>query len=253
MSDEDYILDHEVGVQNDGEAVAVEDAPVEETAAPEAEAEPTQEETPEQEEHRKKTGSQRAKEKAQRLAEENEMLRRLLTQQQKPAEQESPKAPQADGKPLQENYETHAEWVEAVTDWKVDQRLREREAKVEAEKRQTTWQTKAEAARAKYQDFDDALESAPAPSRPVAEVLAESPVGAELAYHLANHPDDYQRINRMSPVAAARELGLLEARLATPKSAAAPVAAASRAPKPPSPVSAAPAAKPTDDGRIVVY
>lgn len=244
MNDLDVILDDGVDTAVAEPSEEVQEQPPETPAA---------EETPEQvEERKKKTGSQRAKEKAQRLAEENEMLRRMLLdkEQQKPKEA----APvQTEGKPRQDDYETHAEWVEAVTDWKVDQKLKEREAKAESEKRQSTWEGKAKEARAEYEDFDEALESAPAPSRAVAEVLAESPLGAKLAYHLATHAEDYSRINKLNPIAAARELGLIEASITRPKSNPAAPAAATKAPKPPTPITATAAAKPADDGRLVTY
>jgi len=219
MSD-DLVFDApETGVQNDGEPVVVpaEPEPVaaEPEESPETEGEESGEELEAAEAPKKKSGSQRWKEKAQREAEEKEYWKRQALAQKEPEKPAAPVA--AEGKPQLDAYDTHAEWVEAVAEWKVDQKLKAREEQGEATKRQQSWEQKAKEAREEIgDDFDDALESAPAPSRAVAEVLSESPLGAKLAYHLASHPEEYSRINRLSPIAAARELGLIEARIAAP-------------------------------------
>ena len=68
MSDE-YLVESEVGVQNDGEPVAVVEEPQNLAEAVEAASEVVEEPEPEEpgEEPKKKTGSQRARERAQRL------------------------------------------------------------------------------------------------------------------------------------------------------------------------------------------
>ena len=242
---EDLVFD-EVPVETAPEAVPETppepEAPPEEAAEPEA-VEP--DEAEEEEKPHKKTGSQRWKEKAAREAQEKEYWKAQALQQKAPETPATVQPISADG-PKQEDYETHTEWVKASI-------RHEAKAMIEAEKRQASWEQKSASARAKFEDFDDALQTAPAPSRAVAEVLSESPQGAEVAYHLATHPDLYTRINRLPPVAAALELGRIEAGLAAPvavKKAAAPI---TKAPKPPSPVTAAVTNKPSDDGRLETY
>lgn len=244
MSDEYIIEAPEMGVQNDGEPVAVAEEPTSLAEAVEAVETPEPEPTEEQE-HKKKTGSQRARERAQRLEAENEALRRLLTQQQ-PVKEEP--AVLTTGEPRAEDFDSHEAWVKASIRYEAKRLLEEEKAQTETQKRQQSWNDKAQEARAKYEDFDEVLQEAPAPSQSVAEVLAESPLGAEVAYHLATHPDLYRRINSLAPVAAARELGILEATFAprkeTPKTA-------TKAPKPVAPVTAPVAVKATNDGLLV--
>lgn len=243
----------DLGTQNDGEPAVVEAEAqaeeVQETAA-EPEAQETAAEDEGHEEPKKKSGSQRAREKAARLEAENEALRRLLLQNQ--PKEEARQVQEDPGKPKAENYNSHEEWVEALADWKTEQKLAQREAQREQERRSREWATKADQARAKYEDFDEALNDAPAPPRHVAAVLNDSPLGAELAYHLATHPDTYRRITSLEPFAAVRELGRLEAGLESPKKPEAPKPQ-TKAPRPPAPVTAPPAPKPSDDGRLVVY
>lgn len=239
MSD-DLVFDEVAPVETAPEAVP-EPAPVEaEPEAPEPEAAEAEADD-EAEKPRHKPGSQKWKEKAQREAQEKEYWKAQALQQKTPEPAPSPVS--ADG-PKQDDFDTHAEWVKASIRY-------EAKAMIEAEKRQQTWEQKAQAARTRFTDFDEALETAPAPSRAVAEVLNESPIGGDVAYHLATHPDEYNRINRLGPVAAALELGRIEARLAPQKKA--PITPATKAPRPPSPVTAAAAARPSDDGRVESY
>lgn len=84
----------------------------------------------------------------------------------------------------------------------------------------------------KYADFDavvydDDLSITPT----MAEVIAESEVGMELAYWLGKNPEEAAKIARMRPAQAARAMALQEAKLATP--APAPT---SKAPTPITPV-----------------
>lgn len=59
------------------------------------------------------------------------------------------------------------------------------------------------------------------PSAPInqtmAEVLMDSERGPEVAYYLSTHREEGQRIQKMSPLSAAREIGRIEAQLAAPK------------------------------------
>lgn len=65
-------------------------------------------------------------------------------------------------------------------------------------------------------------------STEVAALIAESPDGPAIAYHLAQNLDVASEIARLSPLAAAREIGRIESKLNQPKPA--PV---SKAPAPP--------------------
>lgn len=226
----------DLGVQGDGEPAKV--------TAQEQVEEPAEEPTPdtdsedeveEEEKPKKKSGSQRWKEKAHREAEEKEYWRQLALKNQQP---EANKTEVPSDKPAPERFDTHEAYLEALVDWKADQKVKAQEA----ERRQEAWSTKAQEARSKFDDFDDALQSAPAPSPSVSEVLFESPKGAELAYYLATHEDEYKRINKLSPVAAARELGLIEGRISAEKkeAKAAPVSKAPRPVAPVNPASSAP-------------
>lgn len=73
-------------------------------------------------------------------------------------------------------------------------------------------------ARTRYPDFDQAREAAAAnTSVAVSQMVVESESAAELAYHLGKNPDVARALSKMPPLAAAREIGKIEASLSMPK------------------------------------
>ena len=125
-------------------------------------------------------------------------------------------------KPTQDQFANYADFVEALTDWKADEKVRtalETRDKQSAEKqkadtRTKTWVERSAAAKAAIPDLDRVLSTSDVPvASHVTEQLLDSEQGPQLAYHLATHPDVAERLNAMSPTQAARELGRLEATL----------------------------------------
>jgi len=226
--------EEQLGIIQDGEPVAVEtiepttEAPVVKTE------DHAGEESGEVEQHKKKTGSQRAREALQRerearirLETELEILRRNGAPAQKAVDSDAPKL---------EDFDTHADWVNATVQHGIRKALESERNKAQANTWQERWEPKAEKAREKYEDFDDALAYMPPLPRHIAEVLAESDAEADLAYHLATHPEDVKRLQSMSPSLAGRELARLEAKFAAP--APKPERKSTAAPPPPNPVGA---------------
>lgn len=63
------------------------------------------------------------------------------------------------------------------------------------------------------------------PDTPIGDTIMDSPIGPQLALHLAEHPEEFQRIYGLHWKAQLRELGKLEASLSTAPAAPAPPAA----------------------------
>lgn len=138
--------------------------------------------------------------------------------EQRPAQKEAATA----GRPKEEEFDSHAEYVEALTDWKLDQKLsdrdaRDRQTKVQTEfqKRVSTHVERVNAFKSEHDDFDEALEDVDdiPISVAVQEVILDSDNGPELMYELAKNRAEYARICALSPLAAARELGKFESKL----------------------------------------
>jgi hypothetical protein len=149
------------------------------------------------------------------------------------------------GKPKVDDFETYEEFTEALAEWKIAQhQSKQTEAKQarEAEQQRKAvldqWNSRADAVREKLPDYDEVLESAD--DVPLAgylqEALLESEIGPELAYHLAKNRAELERLTKLSPTSAVRELGKIEASLSK-TTAPQPKKQISTAPKPVTPLS----------------
>lgn len=185
---------------------------------------------------RKKSGSQRRKERAERAEAEVERLRKVVedmalkgagdSRTEQAPKAEATKAVGDAGKPNPDAFDSYTEYTEALTDWKIEQREKAREAAAEQSRRESQQREqmnahseRVKAFAAEHVDFDDVLaEVADLPLSPSVEhLLLTSETGPALMYELAKNVDEFKRINALDPLAAARELGRLESRL-TPAS-----------------------------------
>lgn len=179
---------------------------------------------------RRKNGFQkRIKKLNSRIAErdrEIEYLKKLAFQerdQERPSSETTEEKPsEPTGKPNPDDFETQAEYVDALTDWKLEQREKQTEAERRAQAMQTkqaemarTYTERAEAFAAEHEDFHDVLEEVEdIPVSPAVQgLILESENGPQIAYQLAQDRETFERINQLPPLAAAREVGRIEARL----------------------------------------
>ena len=204
------------------------------------------------------SGEEKPQEKPKRSAREriNELTKRAHEAEreaQRWREAAERKTADPSEKPNPDKFGSYDEYVEALADWKADQRVAESFKRRDAERSQAA---EARAAEAKAQawaerqsefreatpDYDAVVGKSAVQIAPhVVDTLLDSESGPELAYHLAKRPETVKRINALSPLSAARELGRIEATLSNP--AAPQIKPASKAPAPITPVrSSAPAA-----------
>lgn len=172
--------------------------------------------------------------------------------QRAPAEPKSEKRVEAapaiaDGKPDPNKFETHAEFVEALTDWKYDQRKKADQQLEQKSKLQSDFDVVAKSHAERVEsfkkatpDFDEMLENLDTvPNNPVVgQMIIESENGPALLYALAKDPVEAKRIASLSPLAVARELGKIEARLSKAPESKSPTTKLTQAPKPLAPVGA---------------
>lgn len=139
--------------------------------------------------------------------------------------------------PKLEDFEDPKEFIKAATKYAIQEekkalaaeRASEAEAKV-LETKTSTWVERQNSARESITDYDEVVSSADLPvQNHIRDALLDSEKGPELVYHLAKNPDVLDRLNSLSPLQAAMEIGRLEAKLATPAAASKPV---SNAPPP---------------------
>jgi hypothetical protein len=137
------------------------------------------------------------------------------------------------------------EYSERLTDWKLEQAHQagateaKRSQQLESQKAiNAKWE--ATAAASTHPDFQDAIASVGPfiTEAGVADLIKGSDVGGEILMYMHEHQDETLAMARLgNPVAIAREIGKLEARLTPPKTK--PAAAAQPLPKPPAAIDSA--------------
>jgi hypothetical protein len=95
--------------------------------------------------------------------------------------------------------------------------LQDREAR-EAERKAVKGFTESVAnSRSKHTDYDDVVTNPNLViSEDVVNVLQMSEIGGEIAYHLGQNPDEAAHLSSLPPLAIAKEIGKIEARLVEP-------------------------------------
>lgn len=151
-------------------------------------------------------------------------------------------------KPARADFADDEAFVEALTDWKTDQKLNahsqqtatERQHEAEARESATRfdlYQQRVNDSAEAMPDYHEVVGKSDVPAAPhVLESILDSDQGPALAYHLAKNPDVAAQLNDMTPLQAAREIGRLEAQLAQPKADPTPEKRTTKAPAPINPV-----------------
>lgn len=127
-------------------------------------------------------------------------------------------------KPKADDFDTHEEYVEALTDWKLEQKEVERErlakeksAKDDYQKQVESFQSKVKDFEKDHDDFQDVMsevDDIPL-SFSLQDAILTSDIGPAIMYELAKNREELERISALGPVQAAREIGKIEARLSS--------------------------------------
>lgn len=112
------------------------------------------------------------------------------------------------------------EYAKALAEYSTEKALAERDRQQALAKEQEaqqkiiqSWAQKVQAAKAEMPDFDDMVASSDVVvNNAVRDAILESDVGPKILYHLAENNDLAKKIAGLSPNAALREIGKLEAR-----------------------------------------
>ena len=212
----------------------VDEKPVEETAKKD-DAEEKKDEKPAEPEEKKENHFER---RQKRLLQERAEYKAKAEWYEKVMAQQQQQANSPEGKPVRENYQSDAEFNEALVDWRVEQKLSTVKQEMEQSQRQNAvlndWQKKVAGAKETYEDYDDVLATADdiQLTGPVQEAIMDSEYGPDIAYYMARHPEDAMRIVNLSPTAAVREIGRIEAVIGMEEKGKKPASRATPAPKP---------------------
>jgi hypothetical protein len=152
-----------------------------------------------------------------------------------PPSTEEPATP----KPVEGDFENYNDFTEALTDWKVDQKMAIYDAEAERKKTDGAYIEKRENLIGKlekgkelHDDFDELVNDPIVPmTEEIIEILAETEYPAEIAYHLATNLALCTKISRMPPHAAAVAIGNIETKI-TSETPATPPGVTPKEPKP---------------------
>lgn len=143
-----------------------------------------------------------------------------------------------------DNFADAQAYADALAERKAAELLAQREAEAERVATLEAYQDREEEARTKYDDFEQVAYN---PKLPITETMAQtiqaSEIGPDVIYHLGSNPKEAERIARLSPLLQAREIGKIEARLASSP----PAKKTSTAPAPIAPVTARASSAPAYD------
>ena len=142
--------------------------------------------------------------------------KRLAREQRKWEREQSRKAPPVSELPPVDQFESVDAYAEALAERKAEELLTRREAERQRMDLVEAYHDREEDARTKYEDFEQVAYN---PKLPITEVMAEtiqmSDVGPDLAYYLGSNPREADRISKLTPYSQAKEIGKLEAKLAS--------------------------------------
>jgi hypothetical protein len=191
--------------------------------AQEAESSPAIVETPEVEEPKKTPWFQKRideltaarRDAERREAALNDRLMGLL-EQQRPTEPEKPT-----GKPVLESFESYEDYTEALTDWKVDQKLTQVEQRRQAEtaaetaaREQAEFNSRVQKTAAKAPEVLELVNDATLPvSAAMASVIKTVENGPDVLIYLGSNREEAARIAQLPAHLAAYEMGRLSTAL----------------------------------------
>ena len=134
-----------------------------------------------------------------------------------------------------DQFESPEAYAEAMAYQKAEELLAKREAAKQQSAVLESYQEREEAARDKYDDFEQVAYN---PNLPITDFMAQSiqasEAGPDVLYYLGSNPKEADRIARLAPILQAKEIGKLEASLSSNP----PVKRTSNAPAPIAPVTA---------------
>jgi len=231
---------------------------VEETPEPVAEAEQSEPKEAEKEANQEGERKQNPKlekrfseitkqrEEARQEAQRERQARVDLEQRLAAMEQQrQPQAINVDQEPQPSQFSDAFEYAKALAEFSTERALAERDRQVAQAREQEaqqkiiqSWAQKVQDAKAELPDFDDLVASSDVVvNNAVRDAILESDVGPKILYHLAENNDLAKKIASLSPNAALREIGRLEARFeAKPETKQTAPVVRSKAPAPIQPI-----------------
>lgn len=232
VTEEVIVAEPEEGVEQEQNSAAAEDE-VASQATDDAsdEGEETTETT---DEPKRKDGFQRRVEKLNAKAREAQLEAEFWKAKALGSQPAAAKAVEPAAEPKFSDFNDVEAYTNAMVDWKLERRLAELEQRQATRQVTYTHEQRLQEFVKTAPDFEEVLDNVEhvrfAPT--TLEALATSDIGPQLMYELGKNPSEAERISRLHPVQQVKELGRIEERLASKKTAAATPKTETKAPAP---------------------
>ena len=130
-----------------------------------------------------------------------------------------------ESRPLKEDFDDEDDYLEALTDWKIESRFKasqdsvaqEAEEKDEKQAIDDSYEgldNAMDRGRDKYDDFESLVLAEDLIISPeVMQILLDTESPEEVMYYLASNPEESARISELDPIRVAKEIGKIEVRL----------------------------------------
>jgi hypothetical protein len=142
--------------------------------------------------------------------------KRLAREQRKWERERVVNAPVVAADPRPEQFDSTESYADALAMKKAEQLLYERDVQRQQTEVLGAYHDREEEARNKYDDFEQVAYN---PSLKITTVMAQtiqsSDIGPDVAYYLGANPKEADRISRLAPYVQAKEIGRIEAKLAS--------------------------------------
>ena len=142
--------------------------------------------------------------------------KRLAREQRKWERERVVAAPVVAADPRPEQFDSTESYADALALKKAEQLLYERDVQRQQTEVLGAYHDREEEARNKYDDFEQVAYN---PSLKITTVMAQtiqsSDIGPDVAYYLGANPKEADRISRLAPYVQAKEIGRIEAKLAS--------------------------------------
>ena len=132
-----------------------------------------------------------------------------------------------DDKPLKVDFDDEDEYIEALTDWKIEKKLGKtqqiaaKDEQIEAEQDAVKesygeLDNAIDSGKEKYEDFTDlVMDKDLVISSEVTQILLDTEIPEDIMYYLASNPEESERISNLDPLRVAKEIGKIENSLET--------------------------------------
>ena len=191
----------------------------EEEEAPQNQAKPEDTQPPQKTKRKRLGGYQRMagrlQEKIDQTERENAKLREELASRPKPPDSSETETDLSKGKPKEEDYESHMEYLEALTDWKVEQRVSQAEEQRKKAEEQhnaasrrdqaalnilTALHQQATASKQKHEDWEEVVSEAEGIewSQEQQQAFARTGQFGEIAYYLGSNIEEAERLSQIN-------------------------------------------------------